>query len=58
MIKIVAHLLDDVSRHLSPAWTVEISDWITVVDAFKGWKMFPDLGHGLDHCFRIRHGRQ
>ncbi len=45
VIKVVAHLFDDVPRHLRAAGPIEIGDWITVVYAFESGEVFSDFGN-------------
>jgi hypothetical protein len=46
MIEIVAHLLDDVTRHLRSARSIEVSDGITVMNSFESGEVAAYLGHG------------
>jgi Cu/Ag efflux protein CusF len=56
VIEIVAHLLDDVTRHLGTARSVEVGDRMTVVFSLKGRELLSDLGDGQDLCFWFEHG--
>lgn len=57
MIKIVAHLLDDVSRRLRAAGTVEVRDWETIVYSIEGGELLSYFSYGLNFSFMFEHGR-
>src|SRR5262249_1360430 len=48
VIQVIAHLLDNVTRHLRAAWAVEISNRITIVDAFESGEVFSNFGNRRD----------
>ena len=65
VIKVVAHLLDDVARNLSSARSIEIGDRVTIVDALQSGEVFSnftnwgDLGLGLTgSCGHLLHNNK
>src|SRR5215213_890720 len=43
MVEVVRHLFDDVARNLRSAGSIEISDWVVVVDAFESGEVTSDF---------------
>jgi hypothetical protein len=48
MVKIVGHALDNRAWDLSAAGSIKISDWISVMNPFEGWKLLSDFGDRCD----------
>jgi hypothetical protein len=56
VIKVVAHLLDDIPRHLRTAWPVKIRDGVAVMDALESREVLPDFGNWSDFCLCLSGG--
>src|SRR5258705_11189016 len=50
VVEIVAHLFHHGARYLCPARSVEIGDWVAVVNSLESWKLLPDLGDCGNSC--------